>query len=125
MTAAIEHRSWVHQLEEHLAGRNPHLPPFKLDECRFGRWWHAKKGELSKQAVFQHLGEVHEQVHLTAESLLTAHQKNQQQEVEALLVQLKSLKSEMLKGLEELLLVNKRLLLHTDQDKSSELEMNK
>ncbi|MDR9467241.1 EAL domain-containing protein [Marinospirillum sp.] len=127
VTAAVDHRSWVHQLEEYLADRNQHLPPLKLEACRFGRWWHSREseqGELSKQPVFQRLGEIHEQVHQTAENLLTAHQKQQQAEVEVLFDQLKRLKSEMLKNLEELLLVNKRLLLHTYRQESSKMEVN-
>ncbi len=111
VTAAVDHRAWVHQLEEFLAGHLQHPPPLKLDACRFGRWWHAQTGELSQHPLFKRLGEIHTEVHTTAESILQAYQKQQQAEIEALLIRLQGLKSELLQGLEDLLLVNKQLLM--------------
>jgi|GEM_PF-1153432 len=125
VTAAVDHRAWVHQLEEFLAGRNRHLPPLKLDACRFGRWWHAQTGELSQHPLFKRLGEIHEEVHLTAEDIFQAHQQHQQEKVEALLVRLKSLKSELLQGLEELLLVNKKILMQDLRESGSSMETSR
>lgn len=122
VTAAVEHRAWIQQLEDYLTGRSQQLPPLQQDACRFGRWWHAQQGVLSEHPLFLRLGDTHRQVHETAQALIAADQRGDAEDVERQMQTLLGLKAQLLKGLEELLVINKKILMQADWVRRSDLE---
>lgn len=122
LTAAVDHRAWIQQLEDYLGDRTPNPPALHHTACRFGRWWHAQQGLLSQHPLFHQLGETHTRVHQTGEALIAAKERGDQADLDRQMLILMRLKAELLKGLESLLTVNKQLMMQAHPNEQSGVE---
>ncbi|MEL0585860.1 MAG: EAL domain-containing protein [Candidatus Thiodiazotropha sp. (ex. Lucinoma kazani)] len=77
--AGIEHRSWIHAIEECLKGERSTPPQLDHHQCRFGHWLEGE-GQVRYGAhpAFQAIAPLHKEAHTLATDLLELHALNSQ-----------------------------------------------
>ncbi|MCU7868683.1 MAG: EAL domain-containing protein [Candidatus Thiodiazotropha sp. (ex Lucinoma borealis)] len=77
--AGIEHRSWIHAIEECLKGERATPPQLDHHQCRFGHWLEGE-GQVRYGAhpAFQAIAPLHKEAHTLATDLLELHAMNSQ-----------------------------------------------
>lgn len=105
LTAMVEHRAWVAQLQAFALGQREAPPPLHFHECPLGRWLvhpecEARHGQKVK---FQVLNALHERIHHAAMHVLQRKQGGGVAEVEAGLTEIGKLKDQLVEALRGLL----------------------
>ncbi|WP_404419367.1 EAL domain-containing protein [Marinospirillum sp.] len=110
LSAGVEHRGWISQLERWVKGEDIQIPALDSSKCRFGLWWQQQRGHLTRQPLFIQVERVHQQAHQQAEKLIAKKMAGQQPEAQQALQKLQQCSAELMYLLEQLLLAN-----HPDQ----------
>jgi diguanylate cyclase (GGDEF)-like protein len=101
--AAVEHRSWVRQLEHYLDDEPDARVPPDDRQCRFGRWLEGEAGSrLWAQPEFSALEALHPRLQALAAELLELHSAGRGDEARARLPELHALRDALLQALNEL-----------------------
>ncbi len=107
--ASVEHRAWIHAIEEYLKGTRSAPPQLDHHRCRFGHWLEAEgRTRYGTQSAFQDIEQFHKKVHILAAELVELQsQTPNPEDVQARLVGLH--------GLRDTLLGHMKVLLHNSQ----------
>lgn len=101
ITAAIEHRAWINQIEFFLTDRADWPPEMDGAKCRFSEWLdHKEARERLPESQYQYVQTIHEQIHELGQKLITEKMNGNHHNAKKGLEQLHELKAELLENID-------------------------
>jgi hypothetical protein len=99
--AGVEHRAWIHAIENFLKGERTNPPPLDHRQCRFGHWMDNEGlARHGAHPVFPTIKVLHEQVHAFVTELLEHYDQEQMPEIMRKIKELNELRDTLLKQLD-------------------------
>ncbi|WP_158236019.1 EAL domain-containing protein [Hydrogenovibrio sp. SC-1] len=101
ITAAIEHRAWINQIEFFLTDRADWPPEMDGTRCRFAHWLEQKEAkDRLPELQYQHVQTIHAQIHELGQKLITEKLNGNHHNAKNGLEKLHELKTELLKNID-------------------------
>ena len=104
LSAAVNHRAWVNDVEAYLAGQRAVPPQLDDEKCHFGRWLHAmaENGDAG-ELPHSHIDQLHSRIHVLASELCHQAEQGDRDVALARLPELHKLRDTLVGYIDELL----------------------
>lgn len=102
--AEVEHRRWVKDLQEWLSGARETAPAMDHHQCRVGLWLdNEARSRFSMRPELYQLDSLHQALHQRGRDAVAAHTKGDMEKAQAILSEIRDLRSQFLHELRALL----------------------
>lgn len=102
ITAAIEHRAWVHHIETYLTNRVDWPPEMNVNKCQLSKWFSQKHvNQFLSESQFQQIQSLHSQLHALGQQLIEKKAQGDLDSAKHGLEKLHELKGELLKAIDD------------------------